>query len=422
MSETPRPPASSPPSFRARWAERAAAMACGAALFAGGVVTADLLSPGTPAVGRARADGPALSIREANRLRADLAAEQSRPLIEGGAALARVARLASPSLVHIEARYPDPADGRMVEETGSGVLARHPRWPVHDPADPGRSRLFVLTNRHVVAGAGADGIALKLSDGKVVFPERVWLDPETDLGVLEIPSTDLPSIKFGDSDALEPGHFVMTLGSPFGLENSVSLGIISAKGRRRLDLGSKALINQEFLQTDAGINPGNSGGPLVDLQGRLVGINTAIASESGGSERVGFSIPSGLVRRVFDELLTHGRVRRGYLGVTLDNQYDRLAALRAGLDRQYGALVDTVKRGTPAAAAGLKRGDVVLKFGNVEVQDNDHLIHLVSLTNVGESVRLTVLRDGRPVPLALTLAERARTAEARPRTGPAPRR
>ena len=392
-----------------RWADRLAGAAAGAGLFAAGLASADALGPGA-GLPEARAD---MGVREVAAMRETLDADQNRPLLDGGDALARVSRLASPSVVHIESRY-DDGDGD-VEETGSGVLVRHPNWP-----DLGRDgRLFVLTNRHVVAGGSGSresggmfvssgdlgGIDLKLANDSVVRPKRLWTDAATDLAVLEIDNVDLPAIRFGDSDALEPGHFVMALGSPFGLSRSVSLGIISATGRRRLDLGSTKLINQDFLQTDAAINPGNSGGPLVDLRGRLVGINTAIASSSGGSEGIGFSIPVNLARRVFDELLTHGRVRRSYLGVHLAEGFTPSSAMRAGLPRAYGARVRTLAADptTPAAKAGLRPGDVVLRFGEVDVEDADHLIHLVSLTPLGDRVDLTVLRDRRQIPLTIVL-------------------
>ena len=406
------PPVGPVPPSRRRWADRAAGALAGAGLFAAGVVSANHLGASrvvTPLGGNvAVAEG--LSVDQANLLRQELDDSPERPLLEGGEAIARVSRLASPSVVHIECRYRDE-DGDAVEETGSGVLIRHPRW-----ADVRNGRLFVLTNRHVVAGAGGrgdvSGIDLRLADGHTVRPTKVWMDQATDLAVLEIRNRDLPAIHFGNSDALEIGHFVLALGSPFGLDRSVTLGIVSAKGRRQLDLGTEDLINQDFLQTDAAINPGNSGGPLIDLRGRLVGINTAIASSSGGSEGIGFSIPANLVRRVFDELLTHGRVRRAYLGVQLDNRFDRASLSNVGLDRLYGARVQVVKAGTPAAAAGLRRNDVVLKFGTIEVQDLDHLINLVSLTPVGERVRLTVLRNRQRIPMTLVLSERPeRTAQ-----------
>ena len=393
------------------WADRAIGAAAGAGLFAAGALFAEHAGPrgaGATWGGANVAVAEGLSVEQAKLLRSELDETPDRPLLLGGEAIARVSRLASPSVVHIESVYRDE-DGGAVEETGSGVLVRHPNWSgVRD------GRLFVLTNRHVVAGAGATvgrssgglGIDLRLADGHTVRPTRVWMDQATDIAVLEIENRDLPAIHFGNSDALEIGHFVLALGSPFGLDRSVTLGIVSAKGRRRLDLGTKDLINQDFLQTDAAINPGNSGGPLIDLRGRLVGINTAIASSSGGSEGIGFSIPSNLVRRVFDELLTHGRVRRAYLGVQLDSGFDRASLANVGLDRLYGARVQIVKAGTPAAAAGLRRNDVVLRFGAVEVQDLDHLINLVSLTPVGEEVRLTVLRDRREIPMTLALTER----------------
>ena len=399
---TPAPPAGDrSPRPPRRWADRAAGALAGAGLFAAGVMFADRVGPHEGGANVALAE--TLSVEQAKLLRNELDETPDRPLLLGGEAIARVSRLASPSVVHIESRYRDD-DGGSVEETGSGVLIRHPRW-----ADVEGGRLFVLTNRHVVAGAAnqnRNGIELRLADGHSARPTKVWMDQATDLAVLEIPNRDLPAIHFGNSDALEIGHFVLALGSPFGLDRSVTLGIVSAKGRRRLDLGTADLINQDFLQTDAAINPGNSGGPLLDLRGRLIGINTAIASSSGGSEGIGFSIPSNLVRRVFDELLTHGRVRRAYLGVQLDSRFGSSSLANVGLDRLYGARVQTVKPDTPAAEAGLRRNDVVLQFGAIEVQDLDHLINLVSLTPVGERVELTVLRDRRRVPMTLILSER----------------
>ena len=400
---TPLPPRSEAP--RRRWADRAAGALCGAGLFAAGLASAEHLGPGGG--NRAVADG-GTGVREVSAMRAELDADDNRPLLDGGDALARVSRLASPSVVHIESRYDGDEGG--VEETGSGVIARHPSIP----------GTYVLTNRHVVAGGVAgedgprfvsssggllDGVELQLADGRTVSPARVWLDEATDLAVLKIDDVDLPAVKFGNSDLLDPGHFVMALGSPFGLSRSVTLGIVSAKSRRRLDLGSKGLINQDFLQTDASINPGNSGGPLVDLRGRLVGINTAIASSSGGSEGIGFSIPVNLVKRVFDEMLTHGRVRRSYLGVQLDDRFGPRDARRLGLPKTYGARVQSVRPDTPAFRAGLKPWDVLLRFGSVEIEDLDHLINLVSLTPLGERVRLTVLRDGRQVPMTIALTD-----------------
>ena len=174
---------------------------------------------------------------------------------------------------------------------------------------------------------------------------------------------------------------VLAMGSPFGLSQSVTFGIISAKGRRSLKLGTGTqVINQDFLQTDAAINPGNSGGPLISLNGRVIGINTAIASSSGGNEGIGFSIPSNLVRFIFEQLTTKGRVDRAYLGVKLDPRFSQQTAQRLRLDRVRGARVLEVYKSTPASDAHLQIDDVILGFNSTAVQDENHLINLVSLT------------------------------------------
>jgi serine protease Do len=203
---------------------------------------------------------------------------------------------------------------------------------------------------------------------------------------------------------------VLAMGSPFGLSQSVTLGIISAKGRRSLILGEKGedVINQDFLQTDAAINPGNSGGPLIDLQGRVIGINTAIASQGGGNEGIGFSIPSNLCRQVVDQLLEHGRVQRAFLGVRLDEEFDDTAARRLKLNRVQGARVVQVYGDTPAETAGLQIDDVILTFDGQRIEDQSHLIHLVSLTPVNKTVRMEVYREGAKVTVDVRLSELAR--------------
>ncbi|OYW13597.1 MAG: hypothetical protein B7Z55_16550 [Planctomycetales bacterium 12-60-4] len=181
---------------------------------------------------------------------------------------------------------------------------------------------------------------------------------------------------------------------------------MSAKGRRQLKLGAADVLNQDFLQTDAAINPGNSGGPLVDLNGRIIGINTAIASSGGGNEGIGFSIPSNLAQRVMEQLLEFGVVRRAYLGVKLDPQFDATAASQLKLDRPRGARVTQVYPNTPAFRANLQNDDVILTFDGVNVQDENHLINLVSLTPIGRQVKLGVWRGGKQISLSLTLADR----------------
>ena len=178
--------------------------------------------------------------------------------------------------------------------------------------------------------------------------------------------------QWGDSNNVKIGHFVLAVGSPFGLSQSVTMGIVSAKGRRDLSLtADQSVTNQDFMQTDAAINPGNSGGPLVDMNGNVVGINTAIASNSGGNEGIGFSIPSNLVRHVFDQMVQHGKVRRAYLGVELDNNFTDAAAQRLGMSRSLGARIVRVysHKNSPAITAGLRPDDVIVSF-------NLSLIHI----------------------------------------------
>jgi serine protease Do len=258
----------------------------------------------------------------------------------------------------------------------------------------------------VVDKTPLEAISIHLHDGRVLQPERVWTDPQTDVAVLKINAPNLSAAKWGDSHKLDIGHMVLAMGSPFGLSRSVTFGIISAKGRRQLKLGQSEVLNQDFLQTDAAINPGNSGGPLIDMQGRVVGINTAIASSSGGNEGIGFSIPSHLVQRVMEQLLEHGVVTRAWIGVKLDDKFDAKAAAKLKLDRVSGTRVSEVFPNSPAAKAGLQFDDVILDFDTTEVQDHDHLINLVSLSPIGKRIQMVVWRGGKKINLFIVLADR----------------
>ncbi|MGC1273570.1 MAG: trypsin-like peptidase domain-containing protein [Planctomycetaceae bacterium] len=337
-----------------------------------------------------------LTAEEAVRLSHELQATD-RSLVSGNEELAKVVRLMRPSVVHIESRRPSSRGG-TIEETGSGVIVTL----------PGASGLHVVTNRHVVADSPQlTSISIQLYDGRFLNPTHVWQDKATDVAVLRLPEVDAVPARWGDSDGLEIGHLVMALGSPFGLSQSVSLGIVSAKGRRSLALGPTGeMLNQDFIQTDAAINPGNSGGPLVDLHGRVVGINTAIASNSGGNEGIAFSVPSQLARRVAEALVKFGKVPRAYLGVKLDPDFSAETARRFRLERLRGTRVVQVYEKTPAARASLQIDDVVLEFNGIEVQDENHLINLVSLTPIGKTIRLSVLRSGRILQLDIVLADR----------------
>ncbi len=338
-----------------------------------------------------------LTAEARDKLFAELAADVAE-LERRGNILKRVVKLVTPSIVHIEAkRDAGSGDARRgdSEEAGSGVIIET------------HGKSFVLTNRHVIRYSTLAGIFIRLADGRVLHPTRVWGDPLTDVAVMAISADDLVPAHIGDSSKLEIGDFVLAVGSPFGLSHSVTYGIISAKGRRDLELGDDGVQFQDFLQTDAAINPGNSGGPLLNLRGELVGINTAIASTSGANEGIGFAIPINIVRIVAEQLIQHGAVVRAYLGVRLDSSFGPESAASAGLARPQGARVSGLTRNSPAEQARILVGDVILEFDGTRVEDDVHLINLVSLTPVNKEVELRLLREGRSIHLRLRVANRA---------------
>ena len=334
-------------------------------------------------------------------------AQPDSPLLRSSELISRIVRLTTASVVHIETER-RTIRGRRADETGSGVIIPSPR----------SGEFVVVTNSHVVDGSDVNDIAVHLFDKRVLRPVRKLEDRSTDLAVLILAERDLVAARLGDSDRLQIGHLVLAMGSPFGLSQSTTLGIISAKGRRALKISETSdMLNQDFLQTDAAINPGNSGGPLIDMQGAVIGINSAIASNSGGNEGIGFSIPSNLVRTVVDQLLMNGRVSRAYLGVSLDPDFNTEAATALKLDRVQGARVLKVNDNTPASRANLQVDDVVLTFDGVEVQDESHLINLVSLTPVGRKVKVVVFRNGKHISIDVTVDDRSQLDRSQ---GPAP--
>lgn len=304
----------------------------------------------------------------------------------------RVVQLVSPSVVHVDAK-PLPRYGfrRDVEEAGSGVLVRL------------RGADYVLTNRHVVKHSDESHIRLELTDGREIRPMRIWSDKQTDVAVLAVEAKDLVPARIGDSDQAEIGDIVMAFGSPFNLRQSVTRGIISAKGRTNLDLGDGEVDYQNFMQTDAAINPGNSGGPLVNLRGEVIGLNTAIASNSGGNDGIGFSIPANIAVRIMRQLVETGRVERGFLGVTLDGYFDDRTARFVGLPRLMGARVKRITENSPADRAGVRVGDIILRLNDNPINDDQHLISLVKLTEIGRRIELTVLRDGQILKKSATI-------------------
>ena len=314
------------------------------------------------------------------------------------AQLRRLTQLVRPTVVHIDTRKPAlrPRNGKASEqEAGSGVIAEI------------AGRKVVITNRHVINRADLDNITIRLDDARELRPLRTWSDAAADIAVLEIEGEGLEAARLAEQDPVQIGDTVLAVGSPFGLSHSVTLGIVSALGRRDLDLGEEGVRFQDFIQTDAAINPGNSGGPLVNLRGEVVGLNTCIASNSGGFEGIGFAIPIRMVMFAARQLVETGVVTRAYLGVKLDPTFTQKSAQRLGLVRAVGAHVKEVTKGSPADAAGIRVDDVIVEFDGTGVEDDDHLVSLVSMTPTDNTVTLVVFRDQARVTLRMPVASRA---------------
>lgn len=336
------------------------------------------------------------------------------PAAQGASAggLSAAARVALPAVVSIAAQKPsvrnphanDPAFrfffGDREDQTpnaglGSGVIV--------SPEG------YLLTNHHVIEGAGE--IDVRLADGREARARLVGADPETDIAVLKIDLPSLPVVALGDASRLVVGDPVLAIGNPFNVGQTVTAGIVSALGRNRLGLSTF----ENFIQTDAAINPGNSGGALVDARGALVGINTAIYSQGGGSLGIGFAVPVDLARQVMDDLVRDGRVVRGWIGVEpRDLTADLAASLR--LDKVQGVLITGVLQGGPAAQAGVRPGDVVTAVAARPVLSTADLLKAVAALMPQSSARLSVLRNGQPQDVEVKVGERPAPA------APAPRR
>ena len=257
---------------------------------------------------------------------------------------------------------------------------------------------YIVTNNHVIDKA--DEIKIVLGDKREFLATVVGTDPKTDLAVLKIDGKDLPTVKWGNSDTLEVGEYVLAIGNPFGLNQTVTLGIVSAVGRADVGIADY----EDFIQTDAAINPGNSGGAMVNVRGELVGINTAIFSRSGGYMGIGFAVPSNMVRNVMESLVQRGKVIRGWLGVSIQGVTPDLAK-NFGLSDAKGALVSEVLAGSPADTSGIKSGDVIVTFDGKEVEDQTALRNIVAQTAVGKDVKVKVVRDGKSKTIKVKIGE-----------------
>lgn len=255
---------------------------------------------------------------------------------------------------------------------------------------------YIMTNAHVVKGA--DKMTVVLNSGKEMNGTLVGLDTHTDIAIIKIDGKELPYLKLGDSEAMEIGEWVVAIGSPFQLEASLTVGVISAKGRQNL----KITDLEDFIQTDAAINPGNSGGPLLNLDSEVIGINTAIVSRTGGYMGIGFAVPSNMAKNIMTQIIDKGSVTRGFLGVSLQ-PVDKDIADAFNLEKAEGALVAEVVKDSPAEKAGLQQGDIIVEYNNNPVKSLGSFRNEISLMNPGSKVTLKVNRKGKIITLSVTL-------------------
>jgi serine protease Do len=320
--------------------------------------------------------------------------------------LRKVVHLVKPTVVHIDSVHKDPTHymKHPEEDAGSGTIFQY------------NDKYYVLTNRHVVKDSTNDSITIKLADGRELHPTRIMADPKTDIAVLAVQGQPLVPTRMGNSHDVEVGDFVLAIGSPFGLSHSVTFGIVSAKGRRDLEFeGEPAVPYQDYIQTDAAINPGNSGGPLVNMKGEVIGINSAIATgqNSISSAGVGFTIPIDVAMFVAKQLIERGTVTRAYLGVKFyDKEKDKekfsaAEFTKIGLPHPLGARLSDVVPKSPAEAAKLQHDDVIVEFNGVPVEDDSHLMFLVSELEVGKEVPIIVFRNGQAISLTVKVGDRA---------------
>jgi serine protease Do len=330
-----------------------------------------------------------------------------KQIIETSRAFSEIASAISPSVVNIsttkvvrrdlDSFFGDPLfdyfspfrDFRMPrkwkeQSLGSGVIVSNEG--------------YIITNNHVVEQA--DEIKVTLFDKRSLRATVIGSDPKSDIAVVKVKARDLHAIQWGNSDELQVGEFVLTVGNPYGLNHTVTMGIISAVGRANVGIADY----EDFIQTDAAINPGNSGGPLVNTDGKLIGINTAIFSRSGGYQGIGFAVPSNMVRLVMDQLVEKGKVTRGWLGVSIQELTPELSR-KFGLKISKGALIGDIVKGSPAEKAGLKRGDIILEVNGKKVKDVAHLRNMIAQSHPGMTMPINILRNNKKYSINVVIVE-----------------
>lgn len=348
-------------------------------------------------------------VAHSNAQNIQISEESSDFLTRTGKAMAEITSAVKPAIVNISTSrtvkmgsgdpfFDDPFFRRFF---GDRFGPQHPRERKSTGMGSGvivSSDGYIITNYHVIKEA--DEITVLLWDKREFSGTVIGSDPKTEISIIKIDADGLPTLPWGDSDTLQVGEVVLAVGNPYGLNQTVTMGIVSALGRANVGIADY----EDFIQTDAAINPGNSGGALVSARGKLVGINTAIFSTSGGYQGIGFAIPSNMVKTVMDSLIKTGRVIRGWLGVSIQKLTPELSR-QFNLDEIKGTLVSDVVENSPAEKAGLKRGDVILTFDDKQTDEPFILRNMVASTTPGEKHTLVVLRDKKRVPITVTIGE-----------------
>jgi len=367
--------------------------------------------------------GQSLPVSHASSGTPPTATAVALPITPAASGFTEVAKAVTPAVVNITTvtgekvsdrrKVPDELRDRMEEFFGGPRGFRGPQGPGeprgHRGGGQGSGVIvsadgYVLTNNHVIDGA--QEVTVTLPDKREFKGAIVGADPKTDLAVVKIDGQNLPAVTWGDATKLQVGEYVLAVGNPFGLNSTVTLGIVSALGRGRMGITQY----EDFIQTDAAINPGNSGGALVNTRGELVGINTAIFSQTGGYQGVGFAVPTSMSKPIYESLIKNGKVVRGYLGVGIQDLSQDLAK-SFGIKNAKGALVSDVKEESPADQAGLKQGDVITAYQGSPVEDAVALQRVVTRTVVGSKVPVTVIRDGHEKNLTVTIGEQSDTTK-----------